>query len=725
MLNQSELTIADAAAVKADLAYMTARWHELKRPVVFEIRALKENAHPQTFKFAPDWIDEAVDTILNMNKLGYNIYAVRNPIRHDVSGSASDPDIVAAFFLWADCDDPAAAGNVYRFDGPKWSAAVTTGRTPSVRVHTYWELKEPCFDLAAWEAMQVTICQHFASDSTVINPSRIMRVGGTVSYPFKRKRDRGYVNELTTLRTEYDDAREPVTLEQMARVFGERAPARQSLSQAATAKAPRAAVSYTGNVSGNGLSIDTGPRGGKSSEEYADILRRARTDGEKHGGVRDLSAHLAGSGVSRTMAEAIIRDACPVWDEGVEKLIDSAYAKFSPQATQFRELTPAEVEAIPAALFKPWVAKDLTAIPYPQFVYSDFYAKGYTSVTLAPPKVGKSMLGLAEAIDIATGRGFLTGVQRDPQRVVYFNAEDDQDVIDSRVSALLTAYGIDQSEIVGMLYPTSGVDLSDFYMVSGQEGVINEPLFVSIEKFIAETGAAALIFDPLQDLSRSPETNEVFRLLGQRLRRMASSTGVALGLIHHTRKIAPGTTPTIDDGRGGSALRGTARFNRLLIGMSEDEGAKAGVSNHRHYLRIGDMESNLAPPSSELNRWFEKVSVLTPNGHSVGAIKPWEWPDAFQGISKQDAAKVRSMIGAMTEPPRADVRSANWAGVVIADALGIDLTTPSGKAKTKSVFAKWVATDVLRITEGRDNRAGRPVNVVVAGDNNPLTEVSE
>jgi hypothetical protein len=136
VLADEVITIADAAAIRADLSYMTARWSELDTACVFEVRAFKEGCQPQIAKFAPDWMDEAVEWITDMNGKGYNIYAVRNPIRHDVSGSASDADIVAAFFLWADCDDTAAAGNVYRFDGPKWSAAVTTGKTPSVRVHT-------------------------------------------------------------------------------------------------------------------------------------------------------------------------------------------------------------------------------------------------------------------------------------------------------------------------------------------------------------------------------------------------------------------------------------------------------------------------------------------------------------------------------------------------------------------------------------------------------------
>ena len=43
------------------------------------------------------------------------------------------------------------------------------------------------------------------------------------------------------------------------------------------------------------------------------------------------------------------------------------------------------------------------------------------------------MLALAEAIDIATGQGILTGYTREPLRVLYYNAEDDQDVLDARV----------------------------------------------------------------------------------------------------------------------------------------------------------------------------------------------------------------------------------------------------------------------------------------------------
>lgn len=742
MLNTKTDPQPDLAAIRADLEYMTARWGELPERGMFEIRAFKEGNQPQTFKYAVSWIDDAVEAISDLNQRGYNLYAVRNPIRESCAGSAKDTDIIAAFFLWADCDDPAAAGNVLRFDGPKWSAAVTTGTTPSTRAHVYWSLQEPCYDLAQWRDMQSRIAAHFGSDASVINPSRIMRIGGTVSWPFAKKRERGYISELTTLRTEYADPRPAVTLEQMGRVFAAVAPAPQLRSNSDPTPI-------------GGFQIDTGGPSAQTSEsEVREILSYITpdcgyqdwlsvlmglhdkfngsdiglsiADEWSSGGTKYVAGEVAdkwrsfdvGGGSSfKTVAEMARQNGADL----------SAIAKLHrpTPSTQFRDLTASEVAAIPALMFEPWRVKDLAAIPVPEFLYSDFYARKYTSVTLAAPKVGKSMLGLAEALDMATGRGFLTGAQRDPLIVVYYNAEDDQDVMDARIAALLTHYRIPQSEIDGRFYPVSGVEADDFYMMSGETPTINEALFVGLEKFCEEARADVLIFDPLQDLTRSPETNEAFRLLGQRLRRMANKCGVALGLIHHTRKVAPGVTPSIDDMRGGSALRGTARFNRILISMTEDEAAKAGLPNHRHFMRIGDMESNLAPPSSEVNKWFQKVSVRTPNGHSVGAVERWEWPDAFDGVTRQDAARVRAAFASASEPPRADIRSPKWAGVMIADTLGIDLAETSGKAKVKVLLEKWLASDVLRLSEGRDNRAGRPVNIVIAGDNNPMSEVAE
>ena len=145
-------------------------------------------------------------------------------------------------------------------------------------------------------------------------------------------------------------------------------------------------------------------------------VRQGLTDAE----IQSLTAPLTlpGDTVEDTAAE--------VWD-----MIRRTRTKFE-APEQAQPLTPVEASALPSLSFQAWQEKDLAAIPSPTFVYSDFYALGYTSLTVAPPKVGKSMLALAEAIDIATGKGILTGYTREPLRVLYYNAEDDQDVLFQR-----------------------------------------------------------------------------------------------------------------------------------------------------------------------------------------------------------------------------------------------------------------------------------------------------
>ncbi|MHA3913865.1 AAA family ATPase [Halovulum sp. GXIMD14793] len=432
-----------------------------------------------------------------------------------------------------------------------------------------------------------------------------------------------------------------------------------------------------------------------------------------HGYAERLKSHLEAEGALSVGILSIPHGKPEKWDAA-----DAADEDLGSLIKSMRSTTSDTPQAVFNIDF--WQDEDFALIPRVDYVYNSFYAKGYTSVTAAPPKVGKSLLGLVEAVDIATGRGILTGKQQAPQRVYYYNAEDDIHTIKNRIAAILAQYNIPQSELVGQLSVNSGVDEGGFYIISGAEGQINEAQFKTMEQQCIEHGIDCMILDPLQDLSRSPETNEVMRILGGRLRRMASRCQLAIGLIHHTRKMQPGVKASIDDMRGGSALRGTARFNRLLVPMSEAEAVKAGLNDHRAYFQVGDIEGNLAPPSSDYARWYEKKSIIAPNGESVGVIVPWQWPDAFDGISARDAARVRDEIDTMSNPPRADIRASAWVGNIVANVLGMNITKEPDKARVKSIVSKWVETDVLRVVDAYNSRAGRDVEVIVCGSNDPL-----
>lgn len=72
----------------------------------------------------------------------------------------------------------------------------------------------------------------------------------------------------------------------------------------------------------------------KTRDDYRRLVRGLWTDGQKHAAVRDVAASLAAQGVRREFVEALIAEACPVWDENVERSIDSAYCKYAPEADE-------------------------------------------------------------------------------------------------------------------------------------------------------------------------------------------------------------------------------------------------------------------------------------------------------------------------------------------------------------------------------------------------------
>lgn len=371
-----------------------------------------------------------------------------------------------------------------------------------------------------------------------------------------------------------------------------------------------------------------------------------------------------------------------------------------------------------------WQEIDPATIPRIRYIYGWIYAAGYLTVTFAAPKTGKSLLGLAEAIDATTGRGFLTGREAEPQNVLYFNAEDDQDVLNARTVAVLLEQGVSQREIVGRFHPISGVSADrSLVLIRGEKYEIQEPAFVFLADFIRRKLITLAVFDPLQDLSQSPETNEAFRALGARIRRLAHETGAAIGLIHHTRKPSAGVQITLDDGRGGSALRGVARFNRLLAPMTEAEGAQAGVEDFRLYFRIAEAESNLAPPSADRNQWFEKTGVEIGNGASYPTIRKWTWPEAFTGVTPNHACQVRALIAdraARDEPARENAQAKDWAGHIVAEVLCLDLAKKADKARVKTVLRKWIETGVLAVERMTYGDKSKAADFVFAGPNNPV-----
>ena len=196
---------ADRENIQRFITEITKDWHQFSDQAgKFEIRCLGEHRTPTTQIFTLETVAEAVDFAIQMNTSKLNVYMTINPIDPKAvikaGKGATNKDILRAHYSFADADDLQGLDGLIRLSGKqKPDITVTTGTVPHARQHAYWHLAEPCNDLELWEATQRRIAIEFKTDKSVVNPSRLMRLPGTVSFPTMNKQKKGYDPELVTV----------------------------------------------------------------------------------------------------------------------------------------------------------------------------------------------------------------------------------------------------------------------------------------------------------------------------------------------------------------------------------------------------------------------------------------------------------------------------------------------------------------------------------------------
>ena len=200
-----KMLCADRDIIAQFITIITADWSNTPHRVGgFEIRCLGENRSTVSQIFALGAVSEATDLAFRMNANKLNVYMTINPINIDAvikSGKgAKDGDILRAHYSFADADNVQGLNGLNELSGLiEPDITITTGTIPHERRHAYWRLTEPCLNLQLWKERQKQIAVQFKTDKAVVNPSRIMRVAGTVSYPSSSKATKGYVPELVTM----------------------------------------------------------------------------------------------------------------------------------------------------------------------------------------------------------------------------------------------------------------------------------------------------------------------------------------------------------------------------------------------------------------------------------------------------------------------------------------------------------------------------------------------
>lgn len=112
-------------------------------------------------------------------------------------GYTTDQDAVQTPGIWSDIDTPeqfAQARSVQTLLQP--NGAVITGMTPHMRVQNWFRVSEPIVNPPLVTSLNKRLYALYGGDPAVVNPTRLMRLPGTVAWPWKK----GRIPELTYLR---------------------------------------------------------------------------------------------------------------------------------------------------------------------------------------------------------------------------------------------------------------------------------------------------------------------------------------------------------------------------------------------------------------------------------------------------------------------------------------------------------------------------------------------
>ena len=371
---------------------------------------------------------------------------------------------------------------------------------------------------------------------------------------------------------------------------------------------------------------------------------------------------------------------------------------------------------VTATPFK-WV--DPKSIPPREWVYGKHYIRQFVSITVAPGGVGKSSLGIVEALAICTGRDLLGITPNERTKVWLWNGEDPLEELQRRVGAAMLHYGIKPEEVEGWLFLNSGRTSPIVIAEQTKDGAkIALPVMDALEATIRENGIGVAILDPFVSVHRVSENdNGMIDMVAKAIAGIADRCHCSFDLVHHVRK-TNGSEVTVEDGRGAVSLLSAARAARSINQMTQEEADRWGVENRRLHFRYFDGKANLAPPS-QASTWMKLESVNLGNETDtrpsdwMGVVSRWEPPSAFAEVTADHMHEVRRR--AAEGEWRADVQSPDWIGRCVADVVGWDFSDKSVKGKAKAVVKAYLESGALKI-ETRVDAKRRPRNFVTRGD---------
>lgn len=406
-------------------------------------------------------------------------------------------------------------------------------------------------------------------------------------------------------------------------------------------------------------------------------------------------------------------------DKGTASITFRTLIKEAHEA-QHRKSTTATVQTIRAVPYN-WPKPH--SVPRREWLYGRHHLRSTVSATIAPGGMGKSSLGVVEALAMVTGLELLgEPLPEGALNVWYLNLEEPIDELHRRFAAAKIHNNIRRADFRGLLC-VSGNELELKIAEESKLGFhLNQEVIEELKSEIRRRNIDVLIIDPFVSSHRVGENdNTKIDAVVKALGRVAYEARCAVDVVHHVRK-GNGEDFTAEDSRGASSMVNGVRGLRVLNRMTVSTAKKCGVDDHRRYFRIDNGKANYAPPVNKAT-WCHLQSVGIGNGDDalglnedrVGVVERWHPPTSQTEFATSDLDKAVESVADGNW--RKDLQSPDWVGIPIAHALGWNRDDPGTRDALKRLIAQLLDDGALSVELRQDARR-KPREYVVVNSTN-------
>lgn len=636
--------------------------------------------------YGTDELEELITEAARLNATPMcNVYigaALRHPDTPPF-GRGQDRDAWALTCAYVDLDDPGAAGaakSIYGLDKPTF--IVLTGREPHVRAQLWWRLEEPVTNPEWWPALLRGMAKKLNADRSVTNPSRVMRLAGSIAWPVKE----GRTVELTAIAPLREPGAAYYAVEHLARQFPP--------IGADSAPAAAVAASYTTNSLGLADKISDGREGYMRNTISACLIEYIGSHGATPSAQelfevawpqyeRKVDLTRAGRGADEFLAKCgyTIQRFERGDIRGIETLDKAIEVYRRKQVSRPAQATPQPVTT-PIIQSGPIKTVDFltlmteAVVEEPDYIEPGFAGPGNFVLIAGPPKAQKSFLLQEILVAAATGGSFLhsTFECTRPLRVFYLQAEMNRRLLRKRAREFKLLSSDDKDMLASNLIVSER-----FHMILNENGV--NVAIETIKAAFPDAPPDIIAVDPLANVFDQENENDnaqLMRFLTGRIEavRQAVNPDAAIIMVHHaTKKSADDMArdPFVAI-RGAGSLRGY--YDSAIVIFRAGEESKA----RKVFFELRSGESPEPMTVELVNGRFEPVS-----------------PTA--AITKDVARKILAQIDAAwdrKEPWSPYERSRNEGRYAIQNASKM-FGLPAGAVK--ALFDEWTFNKVITFRE--------------------------